>query len=113
MRYEKLKEQVIWAVTHFGLVNTEDIMNHLSKTVQELELLQPKRSPLPDGTLLLTEEEFKEFDKVSGYNYEKYRVHNLTEESRIIQGCDGHLWWQLYDIKAILWLAERFNLEVK
>ena len=70
-----------------------------------------KRNALPDGTLPLTEEELKEFDKVSGYNFEKYRVHNLTEESRIIQGCDGHLWWQLYDIKAILWLAERFNLE--
>lgn len=73
---------------------------------------QPKRSPLPDGTLELTEAELKEFGCI-------------VEENgvfRVWVGLNGVIYYQFrtgvakmrgnaVKIKEILWLAERFNLE--
>ena len=75
---------------------------------------QTKRSPLPDGTLPLTEEELKEFKGIFR-DGETYQFCNLKK-------FDGHIiaenkktktFMPVTEIKAILWLAERFNLEVK
>ena len=39
-RYEKLREQVVWAVTHYGIVDTDGIIDTLRKTVLELDNME-------------------------------------------------------------------------
>lgn len=36
-KYEKLRNQVVWAVTHYGIVNTDGIIETLRETVLELD----------------------------------------------------------------------------
>ena len=36
-KYETLRNSVVWAVTHYGLVNTEGIIERLRETVLELD----------------------------------------------------------------------------
>jgi hypothetical protein len=36
-KYTQLKNKVVWAVTHYGLVNTDGIINVLRETVEGLE----------------------------------------------------------------------------
>ena len=71
-----------------------------------------KRSPLPDGTLPLTEEEFKEFC-LSSHDCTSIRViANKIEIRPFVPDMFGDPEWvTLNDCAAILWLAERFNLE--
>jgi hypothetical protein len=39
-KYETLRNQVVWAVTHYGIVNTEGIIKRLRDTVLELDSKQ-------------------------------------------------------------------------
>lgn len=41
-KYEKLRDQVVWAVTHYGVVNTDGIIRELKETVIELDLADKK-----------------------------------------------------------------------
>ena len=72
-----------------------------------------KRKPLSDGTLLMTEEELEEFSKITGLGiilveliagsiYISYRTETGEEENGYVT-----------DVKAILWLADRFELVEK
>jgi hypothetical protein len=36
-KYKALRKQVVWAVTHYGIVNTDGIMETLKNTVLELD----------------------------------------------------------------------------
>lgn len=70
---------------------------------------QPKRNPLPDGTLPLTEEELKEFSNIVCLD----GVYNVN-----CVGCHIYINSEYWDnlivnnYKAILWLANLFDLEV-
>ena len=77
---------------------------------------QPKRNPLPDGTLPLTEKELKEFNKLFLDNSIKLKTVLLEnncltiEYTRRYKG-DWMFKTSIANIKAIQWLAGRFNLE--
>lgn len=69
-----------------------------------------KRKPLSDNSLPLTKEELEEFSKITGLEiilveliagsiYISYRTETGEEENGYVT-----------DVKAILWLAERFDL---
>ena len=68
---------------------------------------QPKRNPLPDGTLELTEEELGEFCKMMGY----LDINKITIDDNLCFRCYEYGWRIVTNIRAILWLADRFNLE--
>lgn len=77
---------------------------------------QPKRKPLPDGTLPLTE---SEFDKLrSFYNMcvddiiTKVTVNYHHIEIEWVNQVGHKQCSNTYMFKAILWLAERFDMEV-
>ena len=36
-KYERLRNQVFWAVTHYGIVNTDGIIETLRQSVLELD----------------------------------------------------------------------------
>ena len=36
-KYEKLRDQVLWVVTHYGVVNTDGMIERLRETVLELD----------------------------------------------------------------------------
>jgi len=35
-KFDILRDQTIWAVTHYGIVNTDGIINHLRRTLEEI-----------------------------------------------------------------------------
>ena len=81
-------------------------------TAKERWNMRPeKRSPLPDGTLPLTEEE-------RGYiseNYLGYMFSEITVRRHTMHGDIGLFLFcgcevRIDDLRIILWLAERFNL---
>ena len=43
-KYETLRNQVVWAVTHYGIVNTEGIIERLRETVLELDSEQLQKT---------------------------------------------------------------------
>lgn len=76
---------------------------------QKLGMIQPKRKPLPDGTLPLTEEELKEFNAlfVKGGEFEDLAV----EGNIIFAGIkDVLIPVTIPNVKAIAYLLERFEL---
>jgi hypothetical protein len=73
-------------------------------------MCEAKRKPLSDNSLPLTKEELEEFSKITGLEiilveliagsiYISYRTETGEEENGYVT-----------DVKAILWLAERFDL---
>lgn len=36
-KYKQLRGQVIWAITHYGLVDTDDIFKHLKCVIKEID----------------------------------------------------------------------------
>ena len=71
--------------------------------------VEPKRKPDENGVLPLTKEELKQFSKL---------IEDVAKEVRVKFGgieykTTQNRWMFVYEIKAILWLAERFDLEVK
>ena len=43
-KYETLRNSVVWAVTHYGIVNTEGIIERLRETVLELDSEQLQKT---------------------------------------------------------------------
>jgi membrane protease subunit (stomatin/prohibitin family) len=43
-KYKDLRNQVVWAVTHYGIVNTDGIMETLKNTVLELDSEQLQKT---------------------------------------------------------------------
>ena len=90
------------------------IMFELGRIINKLE---NKRSPLPDGTLPLTEEELKEFEILFDHlPIEKMSIQINNKGTYIQRHMDYRSLPKIFTIdnyKAILWLAERFNLEDK
>lgn len=70
-----------------------------------------KRKPLPDGTLELTESEKTELAKLIGFSVMFRVVYNSDHLCAYIS--PYHKPITLDNIKAILWLAERFDLVEK
>jgi hypothetical protein len=35
-KYDIMRDQIIWAVTHYGVVNTDGIINHLRRTLESI-----------------------------------------------------------------------------
>ena len=35
-KYDIMRDQIIWAVTHYGVVNTDGIINHLKRTLETI-----------------------------------------------------------------------------
>ena len=74
-----------------------------------------KRKPIINGVLPLTDEELKEFNKffknrdIKKVSYEKgcIKIHYKSEFGNYLTSN-----W-ITKVKAILWLAERFHLEVE
>lgn len=68
---------------------------------------KPKRKPLPDGTLVLTEIELEEFGSMIGIDC----VCNVTYTDGLIR-IDSKYWQSklISDVKAILYIAKLFNL---
>ena len=82
---------------------------------------QPKRKPLPDGTLELTKEELEEFKDVlagkddmlkRGTEVLKVQAGGNTIEARIRYRNAGTTWHTVSEYRAILYLANLFDLEV-
>lgn len=74
-----------------------------------------KRKPLPDGTLPLTESELMEFEKLFDYlPISKISIAFFKDTDIYIQRHMGYLHgssvYTIDNYKAILWLAERFEL---
>ena len=72
---------------------------------------QPKRKPI-NGVLELTEKELKEFSKIISESdkIKKVRLDSVGGIEYILTG--GSMWLCVYEIKAILYLANLFDLEV-
>ena len=72
-----------------------------------------KRSPLPDGTLPLTKEERRHIsEKYLGYLFSEITIkrHTMHGDIGLFLLCDREI--RIDDLRIILWIAERFNLEV-
>ena len=74
-----------------------------------------KRVPDENGVLDLTDEELKEFGLlVCDNNIAKIKIDCIGGVEYFVNNCNelcNHR--TVYEIKAIIWLAERFNLEDK
>lgn len=69
---------------------------------------QPKRKPLPDGTLPMTDEEKYELCKMMGYE----NISEIFYDNKLHFKCFDKGWGIIVDVKAILYLANLFDLEV-
>ena len=68
----------------------------------------PKRKPLPDGTLPLTESEKSELSEMMGYE----NISEIFYDNKLHFKCFDKGWRIIIDVKAILYLANLFDLEV-
>ena len=70
---------------------------------------QPKRKPI-DGVLPLTKEELDEFSKIIGDSdkIKKVRLDSVGGIEYILKG--GSMWLCVYEVKAILYLTNLFDL---
>ena len=84
------------------------IRNYDSVTITNIP--QPKRKPI-DGVLPLTKEELKEFSKIidDSNRIRKVRLDSVGGIQYIFM-C-GSMWLCVYEVKAILYLANLFDLE--
>ena len=111
-------------------LQSKDIWNHptltdrnnkecydVAELLEEYATGEPKRKPLSDGTLPLTESELAEFGKIISTQLKNIRlkydknVECITYEGEGKSGKTGA--GLLYNVKAILYLAERFELTEK
>ena len=94
----------------------EDRATCTCKEARDEAQIKPKRKPLPDGTLPLTEREVMEFEKlVEEPDIEKVKLDGVggveyfvKSEYKHTLGLGTHR--TVYEIEVILWLAERFDL---
>lgn len=91
--------------TYFDTAYTTDDWDAMEAKIKEIEKV--KRKPLPDGTLPLTDEELEEIAKILDI-HKIYGVRLIFEhlEYKDYDGC----YPEIMNIKAILWLADRFDL---
>ena len=78
------------------------------EVVKYAELTKPKRKPDANGVLPLTEKELKTFENL--VDEENIEIVILKNDGLEIRIKDEPCKLAVYEIKAILWLAERFNL---
>ena len=75
---------------------------------------KPKRKPFKGGTLLMTEEELEEFSKIIGKKVTLVEIVNdAIFISYFVESAGDYGGEEISSIKAILYLAERFNLTGK
>jgi hypothetical protein len=93
--------------------------SEIGDRIDEIKLIfddieKPKRKPLPDGTLPMTDEEKKEFKKlVNIAEDEFFERADLVKDHIQIWWRTKHCSWrydELRSIKAIAYLLERFEL---
>ena len=72
------------------------------------EATPPKRKPLPDGTLPLTESEKSELFEMMGYE----NIFEIFYDNKLYFKCFDKGWGIIIDVKAILYLVNLFDLEV-
>jgi len=90
------------------LINRKDIIN--LENFRIVKPNKPKRKPLSDGTLPLTNGEMSELCEIMGYQ----NICKIFYDNKLHFKCFDKGWGIITDVKAILWLAERFDLnEVK
>ena len=97
--------------------------SQIGDRVDEIKLMfddleKPKRKPLEDGTLPLTDGELKEFFKMTEYYSDEFsaRTVSLNAGCIIFDMCkynESFGWMTVNTYKAILYLAERFDLTEK
>ena len=103
-RLLELMKTADWSEFKGYIGKIEQMLNNVEK---------PKRKPLSDDSLPLTKEELEEFSKITGLGiilveliagsiYISYRTETGEEENGYVT-----------DVKAILWLADRFELVEK
>ena len=68
-------------------------------------MCEAKRKPLPDGTLPMTESELREFNKLFYHNTKCLKI--SASGVFILSNAEKNI---INNYKAILWLAERFEL---
>ena len=104
-------------------LQSKDIWNHptltdrnnkecydVAELLEEYATGEPKRKPLSDGTLPLTNGEMSELCEIMGYQ----NICKIFYDNKLHFKCFDKGWGIITDVKAILWLAERFDLnEVK
>jgi len=104
-------------------LQSKDIWNHptltdrnnkecydVAELLEEYATGEPKRKPLSDGTSPLTNGEMSELCEIMGYQ----NICKIFYDNKLHFKCFDKGWGIITDVKAILWLAERFDLnEVK
>ena len=85
--------------------------SQIGDRVDEIKLMfddleKPKRQPLADGTLPLTNGEMSELCEIMGYQ----NICKIFYDNKLHFKCFDKGWGIITDVKAILYLAERFNL---
>ena len=90
--------------------------SQIGDRVDEIKLMfddleKPKRKPFKGGTLLMTEEELEEFSKIIGKKVTLVEIVNdAIFISYFVESAGDYGGEEISSIKAILYLAERFNL---
>ena len=93
--------------------------SQIGDRVDEIKLMfddleNPKRKPFKGGTLLMTEEELEEFSKIIGKKVTLVEIVNdAIFISYFVESAGDYGGEEISSIKAILYLAERFNLTGK
>jgi len=100
-------------------LQSKDIWNHptltdrnnkecydVAELLEEYATGEPKRKPLSDGTLPLTNGEMSELCEIMGYQ----NICKIFYDNKLHFKCFDKGWGIITDVKAVLYLAERFNL---
>ena len=83
---------------------------NLAKEAKIDNMEQPKREPLADGVLPLTNEEKAELNKMLRYGF---CVDKVKKYPRVLRAIDEEHIAIIEEYAAIIWLAERFSLDGK
>ena len=71
------------------------------------EMAKPKRKPDTNGVLPLTEKELRELEGMTGIYFTE-KIAFTIDKLRVLG--EYNKWTPITNVKAILWLSERFNL---
>lgn len=88
--------------------------SEIGDRIDEIKLIfndieKPKRKPLSDGTLPLTKEEIKTVEEMTGIYFIAKVVYTIGKLRAVILA-DSQTVVNILNVKAILWLADRFEL---
>jgi hypothetical protein len=105
-RIKKIKKMLdIIKVTDWSQI--DDRIDEIKSILDNIE--KPKRKPLSDGTLLLTDSELEEFDE----KFERYKTESVKLSGIYVRVWSLGQYSFIADYKATLWLNERFELTEK